>query len=284
MTATASSTLDKMARLEAGLRLPPAGAAPKSGPVAVCFSGGVDSAFLLAAAAATLGPDNVVAFTADAVVFPAIERDAAAALANRLGVRHIRLDANLLAVPGFAGNPADRCYVCKKALFGMILEQARRLGVGRIFDGANADDKHDYRPGMRATAELGVESPLAEAGLSKRDVRELSRLLALDTWDKPSMACLASRIPYGEAISEEKLRRIEAAEAFVRSLGCRDVRVRHHGDVARIEVGLDDIPRLAERQTAAGVNARLRELGFIHVALDLGGFRSGGMNEVLGGA
>lgn len=287
MTDKAASVQERMERLKARLRSARSdggtdAGAPDGGPVAVCFSGGVDSAFLLAAAVAAIGPEKVVALTADASVFPAVERDAASALAKRLGVRHLRLDADILSVPGFADNPADRCYICKKALFGMIRDEARRLGIDRLLDGANADDTHDYRPGMRAAAELAVESPLADAGLSKQDIRELSRHLGLDTWDKPSMACLASRIPYHETVTEEKLRRIEAAEAFVRALGFRDVRVRHHGDVARIEVNADDIPRLAEKGAAASVNARLRELGFVHIALDLAGFRSGGMNVGLG--
>ncbi len=248
------------------------------GSALVAFSGGVDSTFLAFAAGEVLD-DKALAVTARSETFPASERAEAVRLAGEIGIRHRIIETSELEVPGFAQNPADRCYHCKKELFGRLRAEADAEGLAWVADGTNADDTTDYRPGMRAIEELGVRSPLLEAGLGKDDIRELSRRAGLATWDKPAFACLASRFPYGEPITGAKLGQVDAAERAVRGLGFRQVRVRHHGDTARIEVPPEDVARLAAER--ARVVEALKSVGFTYIALDLEGYRTGSMNEVL---
>ncbi len=248
--------------------------------VLVAFSGGVDSAFLLKVAADSLGR-NVLAVTAVSPTYPQEEHDRACALARALGVRHISIFTDELADPTFASNPPNRCYHCKKALFGKLREIAARENLRVIVDASNADDLSDYRPGRKAAEEAGIRSPLVEAGLVKAEIRLLSKEMGLETWDKPSAACLASRLPYGERITPEKLRRIDAAEKILRELGFKQVRVRSHGDLARIEVESEALPKLASPGTRDHVAAELKKLGFTYVTLDLLGYRTGSLNEAL---
>lgn len=209
------------------------------------------------------------------------EHDAAAAdeLARRIGASHLVVPTDELAVPGYAENPVDRCYLCKDNLFVICQREARARGIDAILDGANVDDLSDHRPGLAAAAVQGVRHPLVEAGFTKQDVRHASRALGLPTWDRPASPCLSSRIPYGTTITVERLRRVDAAERFLRDEGLGELRVRLHDDVARIEVGADAMPRLLARREA--VVAELRRLGFRWVTLDLTGFRSGSLNEGL---
>ncbi len=248
--------------------------------VAVAFSSGVDSTFLLRVAHEELG-DRVAAITARSCFFPRRELDEADAFCRDLGVRHETVDFDVLGLPEVAANPPDRCYHCKKALFGRLLETAGGMGFASVVDGSNLDDDGDYRPGLRAIRELGVRSPLREVGLSKDDIRALSRRMGLATWRKPSFACLASRFPYGERITAAALERVELAERWLMDagLGLGQLRVRAHGDVARIEVPGGDIQRVASR--AEEVSAALKGFGFAYVSLDLQGYRTGSLNETL---
>ena len=248
------------------------------GSAAVAFSSGVDSTFLLRVAHEVLG-DRVIAVTARSRSFPKRELDEAMAFCAREGVRHEIIDSEELDIPGFVANPPDRCYHCKKALFGKLIAFAQMNGLAAVLEGSNVDDDGDYRPGLRAIRELGVRSPLHGAGLTKAEIRALSREMGLPTWNKPSFACLASRFPYGEEITEERLGRVERAEQFLMDLGFGQVRVRSHGDMARIEVPPADIPRIAAR--AEEIAAALQSFGFAYVALDLQGYRTGSLNEVL---
>jgi uncharacterized protein len=256
------------------------GAVERLGSVAVAYSGGVDSTLVVKAAHDVLG-GRAVAVTARSETYLASEFEAAVELARAIGVRHEVIETSELGVEGFSGNPPDRCYYCKRELFTRIREVADRLGFAHVADGANADDPLDHRPGLRAASELGVVSPLAEAGLSKAQVREVSKELGLVTWSKPALACLASRFPYGEEITAAKLDRVAEAEEYLRGLGLEELRVRSHGPVARIEVPAAQIERLAEAGTRGGIVERLKALGFTYVAIDLEGLRSGSMNETL---
>jgi len=250
------------------------------GSAVVAFSSGVDSTFLLRVAHEELG-DRVVAVTARSHTFPKRELDEAAAFCRAEGVRHEVIDSEELDIPGFAENPPDRCYHCKRELFNRLLAFARENGLAAVLEGSNIDDDGDYRPGRRAIRELGIVSPLHEVGLTKAEIRELSREMGLPTSDKPSFACLASRFPYGERITAAGLARVEKAEQWLldAGFGLRQLRVRSHGDMARIEVPPDDIPRLAAR--AAEIAAAFKDLGFAYVTLDLLGYRTGSMNETL---
>ena len=247
----------------------------ETGGAAVAFSGGVDSTLLLYAAKEALG-DSCLAVTARSAFFPAAEAAEAAALCARLGVKQLALDVDVLAVPGVAENPPDRCYLCKRALLGAVCDAAARRGIRCVVEGSNVDDERDYRPGARAVRELGVRSPLREAGLTKAEIRALSRQFGLPTADKPAMACLASRIPSGERIAPEDLERVEAAEAYLAGLGLTQRRVRVHGGVARIEALPEEFPLLLRHADAA--DERLRALGFRYVTMDLGGYRTGSVN------
>ncbi|MBR1589392.1 MAG: ATP-dependent sacrificial sulfur transferase LarE [Kiritimatiellae bacterium] len=253
------------------------------GSAVVAFSSGVDSTFLLRVAHEELG-ERAVAATIRSHTFPKRELDEAAAFCHAEGVRHEIIDSNELSIAGFAENPPDRCYHCKRELFSRLLAFARENGLAAVLEGSNLDDDGDYRPGRRAIRELGVVSPLHEAGLTKAEIRALSRDMGLPTSDKPSFACLASRFPYGERITAAALARVERAEQWLldAGLGLKQVRVRSHGDLARIEVPADAIPRLAAR--AVEIDAAFKELGFAYAALDLRGYRTGSMNEVLHGS
>lgn len=246
--------------------------------VCIAFSGGTDSALLLAVAARELGAERVLAFTAVSETYRDDELAAAREFADELGLHHVLMHTAELADECFAANPRRRCYYCKGELVAKMRVAAAEAGIAVLADGANVDDLGDERPGLEAAAEEGVRHPLVDAGLTKTDVRELSRALGLPTWDKPQEACLASRIPYETPITAEKLRQVAAAEDVLHELGFRQCRVRHHGEVARIEVEGDEIERAggAARATLA---RRLHELGFVYVTLDLDGFRSGSMNE-----
>ena len=249
----------------------------ETGSAAVAFSGGVDSALLLRAAREALG-ERCAAVTVRSVFFPAREAAEAEALCRSLGVPQITLEVDVLAVPGVAENPPERCYLCKRAVLGAVRDAAAAHGLAAVVEGSNVDDLRDYRPGARAVAELGVRSPLREAGLCKAEIRELSRALGLPTAEKPSMACLASRVAHGEALTAETLRRVEAAEDWLSDLGLTQKRVRVHGALARIETLPEETPLLLAK--AAEADAALKALGFRYVTLDLGGYRMGSMNRI----
>lgn len=251
------------------------------GSVVVALSGGVDSRLLLALAVRELGPERVIAATAVDEVYPEGEKEVAAEAARRGGVRHLQVLTEAMKNQAFVANNPQRCYVCRAGLNARLWEVARRHGCSAVIDGTNADDLHDYRPGIRAAREAGTRSPLAEAGITKVQVRVLSRWLGLPDWDAPSSPCLASRLPYGLPVTQEALRRVDLAEQLLRGLGFREVRVRHHGDLARIEVPARDIAALAAAPTRERVVGGLKALGFTYVTLDMEGFRSGSMNEVL---
>jgi uncharacterized protein len=263
----------KAGRLRAILR-----ASPKA---VVAFSGGVDSTLLLEACVDALGPGNVTAVTGVSPTYTPEELRTARRTARALGVRHVLVETSEIACPAFAANPADRCYHCKRELFGRIKELAEGLGAETFYDASNLDDLADYRPGQRAVREFGVKSPLVEAGFTKEDVRAMSKKLGLASWDKPANPCLASRVPYGTPITLETLSRIRAGEKYLRGLGFPVVRLRHHGDMARIEVPAADIPRLIRPGTARKIARRLRSLGYLWTAVDLEGYRMGSLNRAV---
>jgi pyridinium-3,5-biscarboxylic acid mononucleotide sulfurtransferase len=265
------ASAQKLARLKDSLR------ACESALVA--FSGGVDSTFVVAVAREVLG-DRAVALTAHSPSVPQAEREDARALAAHIGVRHIEKDSREQEDPGYVANASDRCYYCKRELFRICEETARAEGIAAVLDGFNADDLGDHRPGHRAAQERRVRSPLAEAGFTKDEVRAWSEAYGLPTWAKPQMACLASRIPYGTPVTPERLGEVERAEAALRALGFRDLRVRHHGDIGRVELGEDELARGFERR--AEVAVAVKAAGFKLAVLDLEPFRSGRMNALAG--
>jgi uncharacterized protein len=247
----------------------------------LAYSGGVDSSLLLRAASEVMGP-RLIAVTAVSETYPAGELQSAKSFARSLGVTHRTLHTEELASEAFVQNSPDRCYYCKKELFEKLRKLADTEGISFVIEGSNTDDLNDHRPGRKAAGEHAVRSPLVEAGLSKSEVRELARGLELPVWDKPSLACLSSRIRYGTRITPLILRTIQKAEDHLRVHGFRQVRVRHHGDVARIEVDCSDFAKLLSSGVAEQITAALKEIGFTYVCLDLAGYRTGSMNEGMG--
>jgi len=251
-----------------------------AGSLLVAFSGGADSSLLLAIAHETLGED-AVAVTAVSEIYPVREREEAVEFARQRGLDHIVLESEETGLPAFVSNGADRCYHCKKHLFEKLLKVAEQRGIRHVVHGANMDDLKDYRPGLQAAEEMGIKAPLLSAGFNKQDIRDLSKQMGLPTWDKPAMACLASRIPYGSPITAEKLKMIDEAEAFLLERGVRQCRVRHHGPVARIEVKSSDLKRIVDDDLRKDMVRKFRDIGFSYIAVDLEGYVSGSMNRVL---
>lgn len=250
------------------------------GSALVAFSGGVDSSLALAISARALPKGKVLAVTSNNETYLPSELDLARDFAASLGVKHLVVNTRELDDPNYASNPTNRCYFCKSTLYSDLARIAGEKGYACVVDGANKDDEGDYRPGRKAAKELGVVSPLSIAGVGKAEVRELARHLGLPTWDKPALACLSSRFPYGQEITPEKLAQVARAEEFMRSRGYGQVRVRHHGEIARLEVGAQEMERaFAEREE---ISAELKTAGFLYVTLDLAGYTPGSLNAVLG--
>jgi pyridinium-3,5-biscarboxylic acid mononucleotide sulfurtransferase len=246
--------------------------------VMVAFSGGVDSTFVLRVAHDTIS-ERVLALTTTSPTMPEDDRHNAIAMAQVIGVRHLIIESNELEIAGYAGNPLNRCYLCKHNLFAICEKKARELDIETIVDGLNLDDLHDYRPGIKAASEMRIMHPLVEAQLTKAEIRELSRLLGLPTWDRPASPCLSSRFPYGTQISLEGLRQVEQGEHVLHSLGFKIARVRYHGEVARIEIEAGEMPRMLDTSVREKIDREFKKIGFRFVALDLKGFRSGSLNE-----
>lgn len=250
--------------------------------VVIGFSGGIDSTLLLKVAVETLGRDNVWAVTGDSESLLPEELDSCRKLVSDLGLRpenFVEIKTDELSDPDYRKNPIDRCFFCKSELFGHLNEVAREVGASHVLDGSNADDLNDWRPGHRAASELGIISPLAEAGITKQDIREIAHDFDLPNWDKPALACLSSRIPYGSEVTVEKLNQVAEAERFLRSLGFGQLRVRHHDKMARIELLRDEIPRILNDDLVNLVVEKLKSIGFTYITIDLQGYRSGSMNE-----
>lgn len=252
------------------------------GSALVCFSGGIDSALVLAVATEQLG-DRAVGMTAVSPSLPRSEREDAARIAARLGARHVWVDSNEIERPGYAANGPDRCFHCKTELYDIARQKSAEWNLSHVLNGTNLDDLGDYRPGLDAARQAGARSPLVEASLTKSDVRAVARLLGMEIWDKPAAACLSSRIPYGTSVTRERLAQIEAFERDLRELGFRRVRVRWHDRIARIEVDTAELARLIEDDLRTQIVERGRVHGFLYVTLDLAGYRSGSLNELLVG-
>lgn len=250
------------------------------GSVAVAFSGGVDSTFLLKVAQDVLGA-QVIAVTARSCLFPERELNEAKEFCKKEGIKHIIIDSEELEIEGFCNNPTNRCYICKRELFEKIIGVAEKNGIDNVAEGSNIDDNGDYRPGLQAVAELDVKSPLRHSGLSKKEIRELSKQFNLPTWEKQSFACLASRFVYGETISEEKLGMVEQAEQLLLDMGFHQVRVRIHDRMARIEVMPDEFEKLLREDVRVQIVSKLKAYGFTYISMDLTGYRTGSMNEIL---
>ena len=248
------------------------------GSVVVAYSGGVDSAFLAVVAARVLG-ERSLCVTADSPSYPDRHRDLAIGTARAFGLQHEIVRTSELDNPDYRANPANRCYYCKHELYARLTSIARARGFAAVVDGSNADDRGDYRPGRQAAREFGVLSPLDEADLTKDDIRALAREAGMATWDEPASACLSSRIPYHSEVTEAKLRTIEAAERVLQTLGFRVFRVRHHDDLARIEIARDEMPRALDPEIAAAIVRELKAAGYKYVSLDLQGYRTGSLNE-----
>jgi len=252
----------------------------KLGSVVVAFSGGVDSTLVAKVCYDTLR-DNSMAVTARSETYPDFEFKESQKLAREIGIKHLVVDTSELAIEGFANNPPERCYFCKTELFGKLKEIAKEHGFLNVADGANLDDTQEFRPGLKASKELNVRSPLKEAGLKKEDIRKVSKLLNLPNWNKPAYACLSSRFPYGQSITEEKISMVSEAETYLRGLGLIQFRVRHHETIARIEILPEDIHILTNSPAREELTAKFKKIGFTYVTLDLEGYRSGSMNEIL---
>lgn len=250
------------------------------GSVLVAYSGGVDSAFLGITAARVLG-DRSICITADSPSYPDHHRDLAIGTARAFHLRHEMVPTSEVSNPEYRANPANRCYYCKHELYTQLTAIAKNRGFAAVVDGSNADDRGDYRPGRQAAREFGVLSPLDDAGLTKAEIRELARRAGLSTWDEPASACLSSRIPYHSEVTEDKLRTIDAAERVLRDLGFRICRVRHHDTIARLELGRDEIARAFEPEVADTIDRELRALGYVHVTVDVRGYRLGSLNDAL---
>ena len=251
------------------------------GTVLIAYSGGVDSSFLAVTAHEVLGQNSLAVF-ASSPVAPPMEKEAAESLAHQFGLRFRIIESNEMANPDFVANPPERCYYCKRELFSELKPIALAEGLKWVADGTNADDLSDYRPGRKASAEAGIRSPLLEVGLTKAEIRQLSHAQGLPTWDRPASPCLASRIPYGIPVTAETLNKIAQGEKYLHNLGLRQVRLRHHGDIARIELDQPDMAKIIKTDIRQGIIEHFKALGYKYVTLDLTGYRTGSLNEVLG--